>query len=138
MLDKKQALATMEVHIIRAEAERRRRLERRTRLHTVFYPSLWRAPLEAREELLADARKSALHSWSGCALGLIVIGLIAGLIFVPDRTIGAVTALQVAAGTLMIVSIPAISFYLRIRSHIDVAVSARYKDRISELRAPGA
>jgi hypothetical protein len=138
VLDKKQVLAAMDVHIIRAEAEQRRRLERRTSRLTRFYPSLRWAPLEAREDLLAEARRSALRSWPAYALGLILMGAIAGPMLIPDRTIGTGTAFQLAAGILVLVSIPAISLYLRIRSYIDRAVSIRYKDRHNERCARGA
>jgi hypothetical protein len=63
MLTKDQALAAMDAHIIRVDAERAQRLARRAARWTVLYPALKRVPPEARYELLDEARRRTSRQW---------------------------------------------------------------------------
>jgi hypothetical protein len=128
VLDKKQALATMDVHIIRAEAEHRRRLERRTSRFTTLYPSLRRAPVEAREDLLDEAGRSALRSWPTYALGLVTVAALIVPFYAPVRAISHLKATELASAMLILVSILGITLYLRIRSHLKHLVAVRYEN----------
>ena len=126
MLNREQALAAMDAHIIRVEAERRRRLERRTRWVTRLYPSLRRVPLDARQDLALEATVRALRSWPVYTMVTLVIAIISLSFYVPDREVSGVAAFVVAAVTLIVMGTPAVAFYLRIRSDVERAVADRY------------
>lgn len=64
MLTREQALAAMDAHIIRVEAERRRRLERRTWHLKVMFPALRQVPIESINDLMDQARRHALRQWT--------------------------------------------------------------------------
>ena len=128
MLNKDQALAVMDARIIAAETEKRRRLERRTRRFTMLYPALRGAPLEVREDLVAEASRHALRSWPVYVLGLLLIAALLGSILAPDRYYEGST-FEPAVGVLVLMWIPSMVFYLRIRSYIRHLVRTRYRDR---------
>ena len=64
MLTKDQALAVMDAQIIRVEAERRRRLERRVGRFRVMFPILRQVPLEDIGELVEQARRHTVRQWT--------------------------------------------------------------------------
>jgi len=64
VLTKDQALAAMDAHIIRVEAERRQRLERRVGRLRVLFPVLRRVPPEAIIPLVVQARRHTLRQWT--------------------------------------------------------------------------
>lgn len=64
MLNKDQALAAMDAHIIRVEAERRRRLERRVNYPRMLHPVLRQVPLETIPDLMDRARRYAVRQWT--------------------------------------------------------------------------
>jgi hypothetical protein len=64
MLTREQALAAMDAQLIRVEAERKQRLERRVGRFRVLFPILRQVPLEAITDLVDQARKHALRQWS--------------------------------------------------------------------------
>lgn len=70
MLTKNQALAAADALILRAETERRERLERRTARLVMLYPVLKRVPAEDREALVLAARKRPKTRWVMCAVAL--------------------------------------------------------------------
>jgi hypothetical protein len=83
----KQALATMDVQIIRVEAEQRRRMERRTSRFIRLYPSLRWAPLEAREDLAIEASRSVLNSWLAYAIGVAFLSAVIVPFYAPARAL---------------------------------------------------
>jgi hypothetical protein len=126
MLNRAQALAAMDAHIIRVEAERRHHLQRRTRWITRLYPSLRRVPLDARQDLAMEATVRALRSWPVYTMVVLVIAVIILPFHLPDREVSGVAAFVVAAVTLIAMGTPAIAFYLRVRSDVERAVADRY------------
>jgi len=126
MQDKNQALASLEVRIIGAQAEQRSRLERRVHRITRLYPDLRRAPLEAREDIAADAGKNALRSWPAYALGLLLLGAMIAPFYAPARAISGLNASELAIAVLILTAIPGIALYLRIRAHVKGVVESRY------------
>lgn len=84
MLNKDQALAAMDAQIIRVEAERKRRLERRTGLFTRLYPALRKAPLDAREAIVERARKHSIRRWPLYAMATLTLAGMAAALFLPD------------------------------------------------------
>ena len=127
MLDKKQALATMEVHIIRAESERRRRMERRAGRLTVLYPPLRSAPLDARENLLREASRAALRSWPAVALAFATLALIIVPFYESARAITHLSARGLATVLLILMALSALLIYVRVRSNLKDIIGARYK-----------
>jgi hypothetical protein len=138
VLDKKQALATMDVHIIRAEAEQRVRMERRTSRFTRLYPSLRWAPLNAREDLVGEASKSALRSWMSYAIGIVFVAAAIVPFYAPARDATGLKAFELASAFLIPMSLLGIGFYLRIRFHIRDVVATRYKNDRAGHGASGA
>jgi len=64
VLNKDQALAAMDAQIIRVEAERTRRLERRVGRFRVLYPALRQVPLEEISHLVEEGRRYAGRRWT--------------------------------------------------------------------------
>ena len=138
MLDKKQALATMDVHIVRAEAERQRRLERRTGRFTTLYPSLRWAPLEAREDLVSEASRNVLRSWLGYTLVLVIAATVFVALYAPAKELTELNAFALASATLAPMALVGIAFYLRIRFYLRGVVASRYKNDCGSHGATGA
>lgn len=74
MLNKEQAVAAADALILKSEAERSRRLERRTARLVLLYPVLKGAPAEQREELMRAARATPMSR-----LVMLVVALLAVL-----------------------------------------------------------
>jgi hypothetical protein len=123
----------MDVRIIRAEAERQRRLERRAGRVTTLYPSLRWVPLDAREDLLSEARRSALRSWLCYALGFAIVAAVIVPFYAPARYITGLKAFELASAILTPISLLGIAMYLRIRRHLKDAVATRYKSDQADL-----
>jgi len=128
MQDKNLALASLDVRIIGAQAEQRRRLERRVSRITRLYPDLRMVPLEAREDLAMEASKSALRSWPAYALGLLVVAGFVAPFYAPVRTISGLNAFELAVAIMVLVAIPGVALYLRIRTNVKRAVESRYRN----------
>lgn len=73
MLSKDQALAAADALILKVEAERRERLERRTSRLVTLYPVLKRVPAEEREALVHAAWKSPVTRWVVAAAALVAV-----------------------------------------------------------------
>jgi hypothetical protein len=126
MQDKNKAIATLDVRIIGAQAEQRRRLERRVHRITRLYPDLRRVPLEVREDLAIEASKNALRSWPAYVLGLLMAVAIVAPFYAPARTISGLNAFELFVAALILTAIPGVAFYLRIRAHVKRTVESRY------------
>jgi hypothetical protein len=71
MLSKEQAIAAADALILKAEAERSRRIERRTARFVTLYPVLKGAPPEEREALVWAAQATPLNRWVMSSVGLV-------------------------------------------------------------------
>jgi hypothetical protein len=138
VLDKKQALATMEVHIIRVESERRRRAERRAGRLSALYPLLRSAPLDAREDLLSEASRVALRSWPAVVLALATLALLIVPFSEASRVITQLSARALATVLLILMSLSGLLIYLRIRTRLRVIIGVRYKSDRGSDSASGA
>ena len=120
MLTKDQALATMDVHLIRQASESRRRLERRASRLSIAYPALRRVPLEDRLDLLEAAQKYARRQWTTYALLLPVFGALSFLLMYEP--IGG----SIPAPVFVISSIVLARaiVYIHVRAHLDGLVAS--------------
>jgi hypothetical protein len=135
VLTKDQALASMDVHLIRQAADRKRRLERRVSRLSIAYPALRKVPLEARLDLAEAAYKYARRQWTTYALMAPVIGALASLIvFEPMRDIA--PSLNAPAPVLVLLSFALCRFvvYLHVRPYLDgiVASAERRESRLDD------
>ena len=124
MLNKQQALAAMDAHIVRVEAERKRRLERRTRRFTILYPALRGVPPEDREAIALRAGKDAARRWPLYAIAALAILGIGAAILVPDNALKSAIVLRVAAAVLVLEIFFGVIFYRRMRAFIAREVAA--------------
>jgi hypothetical protein len=80
VLTKEQALAVMDAHIIRVEAERRRRLERRAGRLRVLFPILRQVPIEEVMALVDYARRQILRQWTFYFVAVTLIAVPCGFL----------------------------------------------------------
>jgi hypothetical protein len=125
MLNKDQALAAMDAHIIRAEAEQRRRLEVRVHRITRLYPALRLVPLEERETVVADARAQVFRRWTLYATTAVVLAASVLLVVFRDRFTGAGSASALYGAVLLPAAGLNLSIYLHLRSAVKRVVAAR-------------
>jgi hypothetical protein len=138
MLNKEQALAAMDAQIIRVEAERKKRLERRTGLFTRLYPALRNAPLEEREAIVERARKHSIRRWPLYAIATLALAGIAAAMFLPDDALKSEIVLRVSLCVLAAELVLAAIFYSHMRSFIARDVAARFTQGTEKVSAPGA
>jgi hypothetical protein len=82
-LNKKQALAAMDAHLIRVEAETTRRLERRFGHSRVLYPALREVPLQSIEGLMDEAGRHMRRQWAFYLAIIVIVALVALALFRP-------------------------------------------------------
>lgn len=75
MLTKEEALAVMDAHILRVEAQRRRRLERRAGRLRILFPVLREVPIEEVSGLVEHARRKLLRQWTFYLVAIILIAV---------------------------------------------------------------
>jgi hypothetical protein len=137
MLNRDQALAAMDAQIIRAEADRKFRLERRTRHLTMLYPALRHAPLEERQALVLGASKLLLRRWPIYAIAAIALTGIGVAILMPDSALGPTLVLGIGVLVLVLECALAVLFYLRMRSFVEREVAARFRSDTEQGHARG-
>jgi len=138
MLNKDQALAAMDAQIIRVEAERKRRLERRTRHLTRLYPALKLAPLEQRQAIVFNAGRHTLRRWPIYAVAALVLAGIGAALFFPDSALSSTLVLGISATVLTLVLVLGVIFYRRMRGFVEQEVAAKFRGGIGTVRAPDA
>ena len=138
MLNKDQALAAMDAQIIRVEAERKKRLGRRTALFTRLYPALRNAPLEEREAIVGRARKHSIRRWPLYAIATLTLAGIAAAMFLPDDAMKSEIVPRVAVFVFIAEAIFAAIFFSHMRSFIARDVAARIAQGTEKVSAPGA
>lgn len=123
MLNKDQALAAADALILKVEAERRRRLERRTSRWSMLYPAIKLAPLEEREALHLQAEQAPRTRWLviGSAAVILLALLLAAL--APDMKFHRPLALSLA---LAAASLLGLVRFLCIRAYLQREVPLRY------------
>jgi hypothetical protein len=124
MLNKQQAMAAMDAHIMRVEAERKRRLERRTRRFTFLYPALNDVPPEEGEAIALRAGQHAARRWPLYAIAVLALIGIGSAILLPDDTLKSAIVLRVAAAVLGLEIFFGVIFYRRMRAFIAREVAA--------------
>jgi hypothetical protein len=125
-MNKNQALAVMDAHMVPVAAERQRRLQKRQRLMLGLYPVLKRAPPEERGELLEEARRYAVRQWSVyAALGLV---LAAATYLLRGQIFGVVPEVPTPRFLLLIAmaAVPGAVLYAQIRGYLSLLVGTRY------------
>ena len=128
-LNKDQALAAMDAHIIRAEAEQSRRLNSRVQRITVMFPSLRSLPAQEREAVVAEARVLAFKHWMFYAILAVTLAGVGLLLAFHEQLTdsGAISALY---GLLLIhAAFLNTSLYLHQRSWVKRVVQARAEFR---------
>jgi hypothetical protein len=138
MLKKDQALAAMDAHIIRVEAERKLRLERRTRRLTRLYPALKSAPLEQRESLVLVASKESLRRWPLYALAILVLGSLVAGFLIPDGKMSSTFVITIGVVAMVLELILGVIFYLGMRGSIKRMVADRFRNGEEKGCATGA
>jgi hypothetical protein len=138
LMNKTQALAAMEAQVIRATAERKRRLEKRQQYLLRLYPALKRAPIDLRFDLLREARRHAFRQWSVYA-ALAVLLLASGYLL-RDQFTGIVQ--DVPAPTVLVLSalalVPVCVLYFHIRTYLHLRIGDHKQDHERVLTQRGA
>lgn len=128
-LNKEQALAAMDAHIIRAEAEQSRRLDARVQRITAMYPSLRSLAPGEREAAVVEARTLAFRHWPFYAILAVTLAGVGTLVAYQERFTdsGSISALY---GALLIhAAFLNISLYLHQRFWVKRVVQARVRTR---------
>lgn len=132
-LSKKQALAAMDAHLIRVEAETTRRLERRFGHSRVLYPALREVPLRSIEGLMDEAGRYMRRQWTFYVAIFVIVALIAVLLFRPllglGRSIGpSFPWYSIALGSMALVRYLHIRAFLKRRVPIYLRTSMQGMD----------
>jgi len=124
-MNKDQALAVMDAHMVPVAVKRQRRLQKRQRFMLGLYPVLKRAPAEERAELIQEANRYAFRQWPLYA----TVGLVAGIYVLYAQIFGDVSKVRTPTLLLLIAMgvPPAAVLYAQIRSYLSLLVGARYE-----------
>ena len=118
-LTKEQALAVMDAHIIRVEAERRQRLERRFGRFRIIYPVLRQVPLDAIPDLIQEAGRYARRRWTLYLAATFVVAIAAWFtVLAPWLEIGPSLKGRFFSDYVFIFGTVAFVRYLHIRAYL--------------------
>jgi hypothetical protein len=139
-MNKKQALAVMDAHIIPVAAERQRRLQKRKRIMLRLYPALKRARAEERAELFQEARRYALSHWA--AFTVLGITLSAATYLLREQIFGAASEIPTPVLLLLIpmAVVPGAVLYAQIRGYLGLLLGSKYErdDEVASQRSSSA
>jgi hypothetical protein len=126
-MNKKQALAAMDAHMVPVAAKRLSWFQKRQRFMLCMYPALKRAPPEERADLLAEARRYALKQWTAyAAIGLVVV---VAIYLLREQIFG--TASDVPSSTMLplfvLAVVPGATLYIHISGYLRLLIGSKHE-----------
>jgi hypothetical protein len=127
VLTKNQALAAMDAQLIRVEAERRQRLERRVGRQRVLFPILRQVPIEDISALVEQARLHTLRQWTFYLVPAAIIAVLSWFVLLrPWLGIGPPIKVSIIPWYFIAMSLMGLTIHQYMRAYLRRAVPLQH------------